>query len=120
MLKSEPISIPSSALAVKAWFKAEPGDAIRKEVRDFIKTGNMPFLWRGHTHTRPERDAKFVYICEFELPETLRKGQTLLAMPGMHHGSSEVRERDRRMVPGGRGDSTNGADVLCVSESRGA
>lgn len=67
---SDTIDIPPEALAVKAWFPTEPGEETVREIKAHIKETGFPYLWRGHTHTKPQPGAVVVYIGEFELPAT--------------------------------------------------
>ena len=48
------IEIPQSARDVKAEFwKREDADGVVKEITGWIRGGGEPFMWRGHTHTKP-------------------------------------------------------------------
>ena len=50
------IEIPLSARAVKDWFKTEEqAKAVVPEIQKFLQEGNDPFMWTGHTHTRPPK-----------------------------------------------------------------
>jgi hypothetical protein len=73
--KTEPLDIPDTAKEVKAWFWEEPGEDTKEEIRTWIREGHMPHLWRGHTHTRPPKDARIVYLARFELAEALRQAR---------------------------------------------
>lgn len=66
---SEQIDIPATAFEPKPLFPDRPGPASAKKIRDWIKM-EAPWLWRGHTHSRPDKAEaeKIRYIAEFELP----------------------------------------------------
>ena len=49
-----------------------PGKEVVSEIVDFIKQSGKPYLWPGHTHTKPPTDSKPVYLDEFELPKKFR------------------------------------------------
>lgn len=63
------LDVPPSAFEPKPIFPARPGPEVVKEVREWIKT-EPPWLWRGHTHSRPDKaEAEQIrYIAEFTLP----------------------------------------------------
>lgn len=63
-----PIDIPDSARAVKAHYPTKPDQALVREIRDYIKSTGTPYLWHGHTHTRPPDGSEIVYCGEFDLP----------------------------------------------------
>lgn len=62
------IDIPESALTPKPWFADEPDDALISEIKAFVRETGTPFLWRGHTHTKPEKGSVIRYKGEFDLP----------------------------------------------------
>jgi hypothetical protein len=66
------IEIPPEALEPKPWYLTRPGKEIVAEIVDFIKRIGKPYLWRGHTHTKPPPGSKPVYLDEFELPKKFR------------------------------------------------
>lgn len=53
MTKRNRVEIPQSARALKAWFNEQPGDEIVVEIKAFVAKTGKPYLWRGHTHTKP-------------------------------------------------------------------
>jgi hypothetical protein len=61
------IEIPDSALASKAIYATKPSQRIVREIKEFLKKGGLPFLWHGHTHTKPLKGALVVYCGEFDL-----------------------------------------------------
>ena len=66
------INIPPVALEPKPWFVTRPGKEVVAEIVDFIKRTGKPYLWRGHTHSKPPTGSKPVYLDEFELPKKFR------------------------------------------------
>lgn len=70
---TDDIDIPASALEVKAWFPDRPKPEVVREIKDFIKATGTPYLWHGHTHTKPPKGASIIYLGEFDLPESHRK-----------------------------------------------
>jgi hypothetical protein len=66
------IDIPSEASARKPWYPTRPGKEVVAEIVDFIERTGKPYLWRGHTHTKPRPGSKPVYLDEFELPKKFR------------------------------------------------
>lgn len=71
------LNIPAESYATKAIFWDEPGSAIIKEIKDFIKRTGRPYLWRGHTHTKPPKGARVVYLESFDLPEAYARNSAL-------------------------------------------
>jgi hypothetical protein len=67
---SDEIEIPASAWEVKAVFATRPGDEIVAEIKTYIKAFGTPYLWRGHTHAPPPKEARIVYLDEIGLPPT--------------------------------------------------
>ncbi len=65
---SDEIVIPPSARVVKAHYADRPSDALVLEIKKFIKETGKPYLWPGHTHTKPPKGASIVYRGEFDLP----------------------------------------------------
>lgn len=61
------VQISPQALQVKAIFPDRPGDDIVEEILEFIRVGNPPHEWRGHTHTKPPQGAPIMYIGGFDL-----------------------------------------------------
>jgi hypothetical protein len=61
--------MPLSAREVKAHYSHRPSETVIQEILDFIRETQAPHLWRGHTHTKPPRNARVVYLGEFELTE---------------------------------------------------
>jgi hypothetical protein len=62
------IFIPESARAIKANYAERPSDALVAEIKKFIKETGTPYLWHGHTHTKPQAGAIIMYRGEFDLP----------------------------------------------------
>lgn len=65
-----PVDIPDSARAVKANYPTRPSEELVREIKTFIADNGTPFLWPGHTHTRPPQGAIVVYCGEFDLPKS--------------------------------------------------
>jgi hypothetical protein len=63
------VEIPDIARAAKPMFTEQPGAEIVQEIRDWVKSGNPSWAWRGHTHTKPAQDSVVVYINDFQLPK---------------------------------------------------
>ncbi len=61
------VQISAQAMAVKAIFPERPGDEVVEEIREFVKAGNDPHNWRGHTHTKPPVGARITYIGDLDL-----------------------------------------------------
>lgn len=66
------VEIPESAREPKRWFKERPGQDIVREVKEFVAQTGKPYLWRGHTHTKPAQSANVRYIGEFDLPASCK------------------------------------------------
>jgi hypothetical protein len=67
---SDEIDIPPSAWDIKAIFPTRPGDDIVAEIKAYVKASGTPYLWRGHTHSPPAKDAQVVYLDEISLPRS--------------------------------------------------
>jgi hypothetical protein len=67
---ADEFDIPDEARAVKPWFSDHPREIV-PEIREWIRGGNWPHLWRGHTHTQPPADAYPLYVGEFDLAHKL-------------------------------------------------
>ena len=65
-------TFPRESLEPKPWFPTRPGKEVVSEIVDFIKQTGKPYLWSGHTHTKPPPGSKPVYLDEFELPKKFR------------------------------------------------
>ncbi|MCA6099202.1 hypothetical protein [Bradyrhizobium australafricanum] len=63
------IEIPESALRPKPDFPTLPDKSVVEEVRDWVKSGNPTYTWRGHTHTKPGEGAEVQYVADFQLPK---------------------------------------------------
>lgn len=75
MVKLNRVNIPTQARVPKPWFSEEPGNAIVAEIKKFVAATSRPYLWRGHTHTKPPQDARVVYVEEFCLPAPYRNNR---------------------------------------------
>lgn len=71
------IEIPASAYEVKAIYWTEPDRSVVKEIKAFVAKTGRPYLWPGHTHTKPPKGARPVYLGEFDLPEAYFRNTTL-------------------------------------------
>lgn len=65
----DPVDLPERALELKPWFPKRPGPDIVREIKEFVAQIGKPYLWRGHTHTKPPDAAPIVYLGEFDLPK---------------------------------------------------
>ena len=68
----EAIEIPPEAREPKPWFKERPGTETVREIKEFVTKTGKPYLWRGHTHTKPPQNAPVEYRGEFDLPESCK------------------------------------------------
>jgi hypothetical protein len=66
------IDIPPEALEHKPWYLTRPGKELVAAIVDFIQQTGKPYLWHGHTHTKPPAGSKPVYLDEFDLPKKFR------------------------------------------------
>ncbi|MGO4684617.1 hypothetical protein [Hyphomicrobium sp. 2TAF46] len=71
------IDIPASAFEVKAIYWTEPDRSVIKEIKAFVAKTGRPYLWPRHTHTKPPKGARPVYLGEFDLPEAYLRNSTL-------------------------------------------
>lgn len=71
------VDIPASAYEVKANYWTEPDRSVVNEIKAFIAATGRPYLWPGHTHTKPPKGAVPVYLGEFDLPEAYGKNTGL-------------------------------------------
>ncbi len=62
------IEIPETNLRGIPIFPEEPGDELIEEIKQHVQRTSSPHTWRGHSHTRPPKDALVVYIEEFDVP----------------------------------------------------
>lgn len=79
MTKLGRLHISDEVRAVKPWFDDRPSDAIVREIKKFIAAELKPYLWRGHTHTKPPTGAVVVYLDEFCVPVRNRQNKALWA-----------------------------------------
>ncbi len=75
MAKKVKIDIPKSAFEIKANWQKEPDRQTVQEILQWIRDGNPSYLWRGHTHTKPQANSTIVFIGEFCMPESLAEDQ---------------------------------------------
>lgn len=82
MPKEHEFVVPPEAFDPKNWFttRAE-ADAALPEIRAWIKEGNEPHMWRGHTHSPPPPSATPEYIAEFGLSAARIKAKLWAACP---------------------------------------
>jgi hypothetical protein len=76
---SDEIDIPDECYHSKPYFKERPDSALVKHIKAFIKETGNPHMWHGHTHTKPPKGARIVYLAEFDLPKKLHKSPHLFA-----------------------------------------
>lgn len=81
MGKLERLEIPAVCRVVKDWFWTRPAEGVVREVKDHIRKSGQPHLWRGHTHTKPAKTARPVYLDEFDLPEALMRAKRFAPCP---------------------------------------
>ncbi len=76
------VDVPPSSLEVKAIFPDYPSEDLIREIKDFcLKTGT-PYLWRGHTHTKPPADGKQPeYVDRIEISADARKKKEFSPCP---------------------------------------
>ena len=67
---SDDIEIPPSAWEVKPHFPTKPDEGVIAEIKAHIKLTGAPYLWRGHTHSPPAKNARVIYLDEIHLPPT--------------------------------------------------
>ena len=65
---TDEINIPPTAWAVKPYFKTRPTEQLIAEIKAYVKANGTPYLWWGHTHSPPAKDAEIVYLDEISLP----------------------------------------------------
>lgn len=61
----EPVEIPPEAETPKPLFTTLPGAEVVTEIREWIKGGNPVFMWRGHTHNKPNKGEPVEYLNDF-------------------------------------------------------
>jgi hypothetical protein len=64
---AEELYIPPEAIEPKI-FATSPDAALVAEIKEFIAKDGRPYLWRGHTHSRPQKGATIQYVGKFTLP----------------------------------------------------
>ena len=69
------IHVPDECLDVKALFFERPRETLIREIKQFIASNPYPHLWWGHTHTKPPKGSKPIYIDEFDLPPASMKSR---------------------------------------------
>jgi len=80
--KLERLLIPDQCRVIKDWFPTrESADAALPGIKAHILITWETHLWPGHTHTKPPRDARPVYVGEFELPERFTKNKHFAPCP---------------------------------------
>lgn len=65
---STQIEIPEANLQNIQIFSDEPHDDLVEEIKQHVRRTSSPHTWRGHSHTKPEKDAFVVYVEEFDVP----------------------------------------------------
>jgi hypothetical protein len=89
------IDIPDEAKATKPWFDARPSDELVSEIKEFISTTCKPYLWRGHTHTKPPEGAVPFYLEEFSLPKRCKRRETWSPCPCCCPDTPKYRENGK-------------------------
>jgi hypothetical protein len=61
--------IPEDFFEPKPFYRTRTSaEAVLREIKDHIKTTGEPHTWRHHTHSKPTKNARIVYIGRFDLP----------------------------------------------------
>jgi hypothetical protein len=80
--KLEVLDIPESAFQPKPWYMTrEDAEAALPVIRRWIKEGNPPYLFSGHTHSEPSPDTRIEYLDEFEIPKEARSRKNFAPCP---------------------------------------
>jgi hypothetical protein len=87
------VEVPEECLQSK-WFRDEPSKEIVKEIREYVAETGESHTWRGHTHTRPLKDAQVKYVGRFELPEKFLRAGRLLVCPVCRPNTPHFGRRD--------------------------
>jgi hypothetical protein len=62
-------NIPDEYYEPKPFYRTrDSAEAVRREIKDHIKKTGEPHSWRHHTHSKPVKNSRIVYIDQFDLP----------------------------------------------------
>lgn len=76
------VDVPQSSLDLKAIFPSYPSEDLIREIKDFCLDTGTPYLWRGHTHTKPPGDGKPpVYVGRIDISVEARKRKDFSPCP---------------------------------------
>jgi hypothetical protein len=65
------LDIPDECFDPKPYYRTRAAaEAVLPEIRAHIKKTGEPHSWRHHTHSKPTRGARIVYIGQFDLPHS--------------------------------------------------
>jgi hypothetical protein len=65
------LDIPDEFFEPKPFYRTrDSAQAVLREIKDHIKRTGEPHTWRHHTHSKPTKNARIVYIGEFDLPDS--------------------------------------------------
>ena len=83
MTANDPVlEIPDSAYQSKPWFRTrDEADAAVAEIKDWIRSKQPPYLWRGHTHSKPTAGTAIAYVGEFDVPDATKANGRLCPCP---------------------------------------
>jgi hypothetical protein len=65
------VEVPDAARDPKPLFPQLPDFSIVREVREWLAQGNPTYTWRGHTHTKPDKDEPVEFIGLFSMPKRI-------------------------------------------------
>lgn len=75
------IDIPASAYEVKAVFSDPPDLATIADILAHVALTGKPETYRLHTHTKPKKGGRIVYVGEFDVPTFGRKVSSVAPCP---------------------------------------
>lgn len=75
------MDVPHECFEAKTGFQTQPPKELVREIKKFVELTGQPFMWSGHTHSRPPEGSLPVYLDEFELPDRFRKAGRLSPCP---------------------------------------
>lgn len=86
------VEIPQSATQRKPIFDDVPGDDITLEIISFVQETGKPYLWRGHSHDKPDEGSSVFYLEEFSLPSWCKDRSTWAPCPCCSPRSPKFRD----------------------------
>src|SRR6478735_1866700 len=69
---SERLQLPAHVFTDKPKYATRPGREIIRKIKEFIEKTGEPHMWPGHSHSRPGRHDRIVYLDTFDLPQSHR------------------------------------------------